>query len=84
MVFRFAANKGKRTEKGRRPWTKEETKAILSYFDRLIRDEGKAPNKLQCENCLIQAPALSTRDWKAVKYQVKFIINKRKKERAGR
>jgi hypothetical protein len=40
----------------------------------------KAPTKNQCENCIREAMgAIKFRDWKAVKYYAKYLIEKRRK-----
>jgi hypothetical protein len=71
----------KRRDSKKIPWSDAEKSAVLRFFDRHVRDMKKAPTKNQCENCIREAMgALKLRDWKAVKYYVQYLIEKRRKK----
>lgn len=57
----------------RRPWTREEKKAVDEELGTLIR-RMKVPGKLDCDRCLRNKSILSKRTWKDIKYYVHNTI----------
>lgn len=58
-------------------WSKEETGAVIAFFDKYIKTNKSAPGKDMCLECLEQNKSvLNMRTWKDVKY---FVYNYLKK-----
>lgn len=57
----------------RKMWSKEETGAVIAYFDTYIKTNRSAPGKVMCQECLEQNKSvLNMRTWKDIKY---FVYN---------
>ena len=60
-------------------WSSEEKKAIFMYLGDALKQK-RVPGKLECERCIAKSkPALDNRNWTAVKYYVKNVLDRSKK-----
>lgn len=61
----------------RKMWSKEESSAVISYFNSYVKTNRSAPGKKMCLECLDKNKStLNQRTWKDIKY---FVHNYMKK-----
>eukprot|EP00057_Strongylocentrotus_purpuratus_P015041 XP_011669515.1 PREDICTED: uncharacterized protein LOC100890715 isoform X2 [Strongylocentrotus purpuratus] len=65
--------KTKKSKGNRRPWSKEETRAVWKYFHQDIK-KGNTPGKILCMRCIQQNEVLKERSWRDVKYKVRNSV----------
>lgn len=67
----------KKSHRAARQWTKEETFAVLMFFQNYVKTNDSAPGKKLCDECIgTSQTVLNNRSWKDVKY---FVYNYLKK-----